>query len=299
MNWLLEPFDYDFMQRALAAGLLAAVATSVIGTWVVIRGMSFLSDALAHGVLPGIALAFVWGIDPTIGAAVSAAVMVVGVGAVGRHTRLGEDSSIGLLFVGMLALGVVIISRSSSYAGDLNSFLFGNPLGVTVVDLRVAATATFVVVALATLCYRPFLVLCFNRDKAALFGLRPGLTNLVMLGLIALAVVTSYQAVGTLLVSGLLIAPPATASLLARRVPAIMTVAAVFGMLSVTLGLAISYHYDTAAGATAAAVAVGFFFLVAVLTTAARVVGRLAPRPPGAVQPAATPVSTESTEPLT
>jgi ABC-type Mn2+/Zn2+ transport system permease subunit len=276
VDWLTEPFEYDFMQLALAAGLLAALATSVIGTWVVIRGMSFLSDALAHGVLPGIALAFVWGIDPTIGAAVSAAVMVVGVGAVGRHTRLGQDSSIGLLFVGMLALGVVIISRSGSYAGDLNSFLFGNPLGVTTGDLVAAAVAAVVVVSLATVCYRPFLVLCFNGDKALLLGLRPGLANLVMLGLIAVAVVTSYQAVGTLLVSGLLIAPPATASLLARRVPVIMALAALLGMLSVTVGLIVSYHYDTAAGASAAATAVALFFVVAAATWLVQALGRRA-----------------------
>jgi ABC-type Mn2+/Zn2+ transport system permease subunit len=293
VDWLTEPFQYDFMQRALAAGLLAAVATAVIGTWVVIRGMSFLSDALAHGVLPGIALAFVWGIDPTIGAAVSAAVMVVGVGAVGRHSRLGQDSSIGLLFVGMLALGVVIISRSGSYAGDLNSFLFGNPLGVTTGDLVVATAAAAIVVTLATVWYRPFLVLCFNRDKAALLGLRPGATNLMMLGLIAVAVVTSYQAVGTLLVSGLLIAPPATASLIARRVPVIMALAALLGAASVTVGLVVSYHYDTAAGATAAATAVGLFFVVAAITWAARA---LASR---RRYPAATPVSTDSTDPLT
>lgn len=273
MSWVTEPFTYEFMQRALLAGLLAAVATGVIGTWVIIRGMSFLSDALAHGVLPGIALAFVWGIDTTLGAAVSAVVMVLGVNALTRRTRLGEDTSIGLLFVGMLALGVVIISRAGSYAGDLTSFLFGDLLGVTVADLWLQAAAAVVVVGGCAAAYRAFLVLCFNRDKAALLGMRPGLTHLLMLALIALAVVASYQAVGTLLVSGLLIAPPAAASLLARRVPVIMVSAALIGSASVVVGLVVSYHYDLAAGAMVAAVAVGSFFVTAAIAAVRSALG--------------------------
>jgi ABC-type Mn2+/Zn2+ transport system permease subunit len=272
MDWLLDPFQLDFQQRALAAGCLAAVATAVIGTWVVIRGLSFLSDALAHGVLPGIALAFVWGANPTLGAAVSAAVMVIGVDAVHRRTRLSQDTSIGLLFVGMLALGVVIVSRSDSYFGELTSFLFGNLLGVDAQDLWIEAIAAAVVVAGGVVLYRPFLVLCFNEQKAALYGLRPAATNLAMLGLIALAVVASYRAVGTLLVSGLLIAPAATASLVTRRVPALMALAVALGVGSVVTGLIVSYHHDTAAGATVAAVAVAGFFVVALATGLRRAV---------------------------
>lgn len=283
MNWLLDPFQLEFQQRALAAGCLAAVATAVIGTWVIIRGMSFLSDALAHGVLPGIALAFVWGLDTTAGAALSAAVMVVGVNAVNRRTRVGSDTSIGLLFVGMLAVGVVIISRSASYFGDLTAFLFGDLLGVSTGDIWIEAGAAVVIVVACVVLYRPFLVLCLNEDKAALFGMRPGATNLAMLGLIALAVVASFQAVGTLLVSGLLIAPPAAASLVTRRVPVLMAVAALLGVASVTIGLVLSYHYDTAAGATAAAVAVGLFFIAALVRGARQLVANRQ-----AMQPSAT-----------
>lgn len=271
---LVEPFRYEFMLRALAAGCLAATASAVIGTWVVLRGMSFLSDALAHGVLPGIALAFVWGLDPTLGAAAAAVVMVVGVDQVSRRTRLGEDTSIGLLFVGMLALGVVLISRTTSYAGDLTSFLFGNLLGVTSDDLVVQAVIVVVVVGASVAFHRAFLVLSFNRDKAALLGLRPGLANIVMLALIALAVVASYQAVGTLLVSALLIAPPATATLVTRRLPATMAVAVALGVGAVVVGLEISYHADTAAGATAAVVAVAAFFVVAAVDATRRALVR-------------------------
>ena len=194
----------------------------MIGTWVVVRGMSFMGDALAHGVLPGIALAFVWGIDVTVGALVSAAVMVAGIDVVHRRARLPEDTGIGLLFVGMLALGVIVISREGSYAGDLTSFLFGDILGIRTPDLWLQAAVAVGTSAAVILLYRPFLALSFNRDKAAALGLRPALAHVAMLVLLALAVVSSFRIVGTLLVFGLLIAPPATATLLVRRLPAVM-----------------------------------------------------------------------------
>jgi ABC-type Mn2+/Zn2+ transport system permease subunit len=248
-------------QRALLAGLLAALTTSVIGTWVVLRGMSFLGDALAHGVLPGIALAFVWGIDVTVGALVSAAVMVVGIDLVHRRARLAEDTGIGLLFVGMLALGVIIISREDTYAGDLTSFLFGDILGVRAADLRLQAAIAAATLIAVRLLYRPFLALSFNRDKARSLGLRPELAHAVMLGLLALSVVGSFRVVGTLLVFGLLVAPPAAATLLVRTVPATMAVAAVLGCAATVVGLAVSYHADTAASATVAGIAVAEFFV--------------------------------------
>ena len=144
MTWLTEPFEFAFMQRALLAGMFAVAMTSTIGTWVVVRGMSFVGDALAHGVLPGIAVAFLIGIDPAIGAFAAAVVMVIVISLVNQRSGLSEDTGIGLLFVGMLALGVVIISRSDGFAGDLTSFLFGNPLGVTRGDLVFQAIAVVV-----------------------------------------------------------------------------------------------------------------------------------------------------------
>ena len=164
------------MQRALLAGLLAVAMTSTVGTWVVIRGMSFVGDALAHGVLPGIAVAVLVGVDPTIGAFVAAMVMVAVISLVSRRSGLGDDTGIGLLFVGMLALGVVIISRSDAFAGDLTSFLFGNPLGVTTGDLRFqAARAGARPRWPAALLYRPLLALSFNETKAGpCWGCAPG-----------------------------------------------------------------------------------------------------------------------------
>jgi ABC-type Mn2+/Zn2+ transport system permease subunit len=263
---LLEPLlCLGFMQRALIAGILVVVTTSVIGTWVVVRGLTFMGDALAHGVLPGIALALIIGFSSLLGAALGALVMVVGINFIHSRAKVTEDTAIGLLFVGMLALGVIIISRSDAFAVTLTSVLFGDPIGTTTGDLVVEAIAAVVTLVTSALLYRPFLVLSFNRQKAEVLGMRPRIADLAMMALITLAILSSFQAVGTLLVFGLLIAPPATASLVARRVPWMMGTAAAIGTVAVTAGLLVSYHLDTAAGATMSGMAVFLFFVVLAL----------------------------------
>jgi ABC-type Mn2+/Zn2+ transport system permease subunit len=262
MSWLTEPFSNEFMMQALLAGILAVVTTSLIGTWVVLRGLSFMGDALAHGVLPGIALAFVWGFDLTIGAAMSALIMIAGIEYVHRRARLSEDTAIGLLFVGMLALGVIIMSRAPSFAGSLTGFLFGNILAVGQSDLIIQAVAAGITALAVAVFYRPFLVLSFNEDKAEVLGLRPRLAHTVMLGLLTLAIVTSFRVVGNLLVFGFLVAPPATASLLVRRVPTMMITAVIIGIATVGGGLLLTWHADTAAGASIAGASVAVFFFV-------------------------------------
>lgn len=270
MDWLTEPFQLAFMQRALIAGGLAAITTALVGTWVVLRGLTFMGDALAHGVLPGIALGVVLGFNLTLGAAASAIVMVAGINLVHRRSRLNEDTGIGLLFVGMLAAGVVIISRSTSYAGSLTGILFGDALGATGGDLVVLAVTLGLVMAATAVYYRAFLVLSFNDQKAEMLGLAPRIAHIVMLAMVTMAVVASFQTVGTLLVFGLLVAPPATAALVARRVPAMMAVAAVIGTSAVVVGLIVSYYAGTAASATIAVVAVTAFFVVLMVHPASR-----------------------------
>lgn len=262
LELLTEPFGFEFLRNTLYAGLLTVVASSLIGTWVVLRGMSFMGDALAHGVLPGIAVAYITGGNLLLGGAVSAGFMIGGVTLASARSRLGEDVSIGLLFVGMLAAGVAIISKGGSYAGDLTTILFGEPLGVRPEDVRIAAVAAVVTLFVTVLLYRPFLVLSFSRAKAQTLGLRPGLAHLVMLALIAGVVITSFRTVGTLLVFALLVAPPATAALVSRRVPVMMTVAVLVGSVAVVLGLVVSFHAATATGPTIAGLAVVNFFLV-------------------------------------
>ena len=265
MEWLIEPLSEPFMQRVLVGSALAVMTASLIGTWIVLRGLSFMGDALAHGVTPGIALAFAVGFNLTVGAIGAAVAMTLGINLVHRKAGLREDTGIGLLFVGMLALGVIIMSRLPSFSSSLATILFGDTLGIKREDIVIQALAAAVTLVAILIFYRAFLVLSFNEEKAEMLGLRPRLAHLVMLSLLTLAIVTSFRTVGTLLVFALIVAPPATASLMVRRVPTMMATAVIFGFLAVVSGLLISWYADTAAGATMAGVSVALFFLVLAL----------------------------------
>ena len=262
MGFFIDAFEPAFMQRALIGSLLAIVASSLVGTWVVLRGLAFLGDALAHGVIPGIALAVLMGYNPFLGAFVAAIVMTGLVTFVSNRTVMTDDTSIGLLFVGMLSLGVVIVSKADSFSTDVTTILFGDALGVSKSDIRNQLIATAFVIICTVLLYRPFLALTFNETKAATLGMRPKLTQAALLGLLSLSIVSSFQTIGTLLVFGLIVAPPATASLLVKRVVPIMLVSMLLGALAVIVGLLLSFHYGTAGGATIAGLCVLEFFLV-------------------------------------
>ena len=214
-----------------------------------------------------------------IGAMVSALVMVGGVSLVNRTTRLSDDTGIGLLFVGMLALGVIILSREATFAGDLTGLLFGDVLGVRNDEIRLGAIVLAITIVGLVAGHRSFLALAVNRDKAETLGLHPKLAHAVLLTLLALSVVSSFRVVGTLLVFGFLVAPPATAVLIVRRIPVAMVIAVLFGWLSVLIGLVISYHHDTAASATIAGVAVAQFFVVLTVTEIRDFMLRRSPRP--------------------
>ncbi|MFD5906107.1 zinc ABC transporter permease AztB [Streptomyces microflavus] len=261
MEWLTVPFEVTFVQRALWGGVLVSAICALAGTWVVLRGMAFLGDAMSHGLLPGIAVAALLGGNLMVGAMVSAVVMTAGVTALGRTPRLSQDTGIGLLFVGMLSLGVIIVSRSQSFAVDLTGFLFGDVLAVRQQDLLVLAAALLAALAVSVLGHRAFLALAFDSRKAHTLGLRPRLAHAVLLGLLGLAIVASFHIVGTLLVLGLLIAPPAAALPWARSVRGVMVLAALLGTLATFGGLLLSWHLSTAAGATVAALAVSLFFV--------------------------------------
>ena len=274
MDWLIDAFEPTFMQRALIGSLIAVVATSLVGTWVVLRGLAFLGDALAHGVIPGIALAVLWSFNPLIGAFVAAIVMSGLVSMVSNRSTVREDTAIGLLFVGMLSLGIVIVSRAGSFSTEVTALLFGDVLGVTTEDIRSQTIAAAIVVIATLVLYRPFLALTFNRDKAQTLGMRPQLAQTALLVLLALSIVASFQAIGTLLVFGLLIGPPATALLIARRVPVIMVTSMLLGAVAVVSGLLVSYHYGTAGGATIAGISVTQFFLLLAMREASEALKR-------------------------
>ena len=271
-SWWLDPFrDNEFMREALLAALLTVVTTSLVGTWVVLRGLSFFGDALAHGVLPGIAIATIAGFSTTLGAAAAAVVMVLGVNAIRQFSPLPDDTSIGVLFVGFLALAVVVMSSpSASQSGDLDSFLFGSINAIDGADLRrqiVVAAATIVGIAVL---YRALLVTTFDETLARTMGFRPRLVHGVLLVMLAMAIVASFETVGNLLVVAFLIAPPATAALVTRRVPVMMATAVLLGSLAAVVGLLVSYHHRTGTGATMALSTVVLFLVVLVGSTLVR-----------------------------
>ncbi len=264
MNFLFAPFtDNEFLRLSLVATCIVAVTCAIAGAFVVLRGLAFVGDALAHGVVPGVAVAMLAGFSGVLGAAVGAAVMMGGVGLVNRRYRLSSDTSIGLLFVGMLALGVIIQSRSSTFAGDLTKVLFGEVLGVAWSDIAWQTVAFGVVAGTAWVCRRPFLLLSFDEGLAETSGFPVRRYANIMLAMVAVTVVASFQTVGTLLVLGMLVAPAATGALFGRRISTVIAIAAVVGVASSYVGLLVSYHADLAAGASIVLVAVVVFALCA------------------------------------
>jgi len=257
----VDPFlTNGFMANALLGGLIVAVACGVVGTLVVLRGLAFIGDALSHGVLPGIAVAMLLGYPGILGAAVGSAVMIGGIGYLTRKSSLSNDTAIGLFFVGMLALGVIIVSRSSSFSGDLVRVLFGELLGISRTDILIQAAATVLILAAAIVFHRPFLLLCFSPEQADMAGYPSRLFHGIMLAMIALTVIVSFQTVGTMLVFGMLLAPAAASALFARRISTMMAGASALGAVSVYAGLLASYHFDLAAGAAITLTATLLFF---------------------------------------
>ena len=261
--FMVTPFlSNQFMLNALAAGVLVSIACGIVGTLIVLRGLAFIGDALAHGVLPGIAVALLLGLPGILGAALGAVVMIGGISLITQRSRLSSDTAIGLLFVGMLALGVVIVSRSTSFSGDLIRVLFGEVLGIDRNALLIQLTATLLILITTIICARPFLMLCFNTEQAQVAGYSVKLYHNLMLALIALTVIVSFQTVGTLLVFGMLLAPAGASALVARRMETMMIWSGIFGTLSVYIGLLSSYYFNIAAGASIVLSAAIIFFIV-------------------------------------
>jgi len=263
---LFEPFAVEFFVRALFGGTLVAVICGVVGTWVVIRGMAFLGEAIGHAMLPGVALATVLGAPVLLGAALSAAAMSAAIGLLQRRGRLSYDTSIGLLFVAMLSLGVIIVSHSRSFATDATALLFGDILAIQPDDILVLAMAVIVTVGVSAAFHRSFVATAFDVRIARTLELRPQLAHVALVALVTVAVVASFQAVGTLLVVGLLLAPAVAARAWTTRIPTTMVAATVFGAAAVLIGLLASWHFATAAGASIAAASI----LLAVVSSATR-----------------------------
>ena len=272
MEFLVEPFEADFVRTGAIAAALVGVLCGVVGCYVILRGMALMADSLAHGVLPGIAIAFALtagaaGDEPDR-AAIAAGALVAGLLTAGatslvlRRSRVRQETAAAVVFVFMLALGVVLISRVDGYSVDLTTFLFGDVLGVGAAEVIASAIAAAAVLVLVAALYRPFLLVSFDRQRAAALGLPVDRLDLLLLVVVTIAVVIGFQIVGALLVLGLLMAPPAAAALLTKRLPTMMLTSAAIAATSAPIGLLASWHLDLAAGASIVLVAVSVFVVL-------------------------------------
>jgi manganese/iron transport system permease protein len=261
IDWLLHPLTYAFMERGLLAAVMVGVLCSVIGCYVVLRSMAFLGDAMAHAILPGIAIAYLLKGNLTIGALVAAVVVALGIGAFSQRGTIKEDTAISIMFTAALALGIALISSIRTYAVDLSHILFGNVLGVSPSDLWLTAILGTVILAITLICYKPFLVITFDPLLASTLRLPLQFLRNLLLVLLAMTIVTSMQTVGVGLVAAMLVTPGATAFLLTKRLPAMMGLAALLGALASVVGLYISYYLNIASGSTIVLTATLFFVL--------------------------------------
>jgi ABC-type Mn2+/Zn2+ transport system permease subunit len=245
--WLIEPLMYGFMLRGLAAGILASIACATLSGFVVWRGMAFAGDAVAHSILPGIVLAYIFGFSMFFGAIAAAAVAVAGIGILSRRSELREDTAIGVMFAGLFALGILLLSKVAAFQ-DLSHILFGNILGVNRTDLIIMAVISTAVILLVALFYKELLVTSFDPSHAVAIGLSPELIRYGLLAAIALTTVVAVQTVGVVLVLALLITPAAAASLLSKQLRTIIPLSISFSIASTFVGFYSSYYLDLSSG---------------------------------------------------
>lgn len=265
VDWLLDPLQFNFIVRALLAAVLVGIISPILGTYVVLRGMAFFGDALAHTILPGVVVAFLLGWPLALGALVVGVLTALGIGVLTEQGELKEDTAIGVIFVGMFALGIAMLSASNNYSVDLAHFLFGNLLGVSVHDLWVIAGLGTAVLVTVFLFYKEFLLISFDPVLATTLRLPTVFFRYLLLVLVAVTIVTSLQVVGIALSLAMFVTPAATASLLTRRLPSMMTIAAVNGASSGVAGLYLSYYLNIASGAAIVLVATSIFVVVFLL----------------------------------
>ncbi len=265
IDWLITPLSYGFMQRGLIASMLVGILCAVVGCYIVLRSMAFLGDALAHGILPGVAVAYLLQINLTLGALAAGVAVALGIAFLSRQGTIKEDTAIGILFAASLSLGVLLISTIRTYAVDLTHILFGNVLGVSPADLWLMGGLVCVVLTTIILLYKEFLVISFDPVHAAALRLPANLLRHLMLVLLALTVVVSLQTVGVGLVAAMLVTPGATAYLLTRRLSEMMILAAALGAFSGIVGLYLSFYFNVASGAAVVLTATALFLLTFLL----------------------------------
>jgi manganese/iron transport system permease protein len=249
MSAIVEPLGYEFFVRALGASILVGVVCAVIGTYMVLRGLAFMGDALSHAAFPGVVAAYLLGAPFYIGASVAAVGTALAIGWISRRGRLRGDTAIGVLFAGMFAFGIFLFSTIENYVGDLFGFLFGQILGTSTADLIALAILSLIVLGVVAVLWKELLYSTFDPLAAAASGLPVAALEYLFLGLIALTIVISLQAVGIILVVAMLVTPAATAQLLANRFSRLMALAVLIGTVAPVVGLYLSFWTNTASGA--------------------------------------------------
>ena len=267
IDFLLTPLAYDFFVRALVASALVGVACAVIGSFVVLKGMSFIGDAVSHAAFPGIVIAYMLGLPIILGGAVASIVTALGIGALTRRSGLRSDSIIGVLFAGMFALGVALFSSIPNYVGDLFHFLFGDVLGISVADLIALSLLVLILLVVVRILWKELLFATFDPLGAGAAGLPVRRLDDLLLILIAVTIVISLQAVGIVLVVAMITTPAATAQMLVQRFGKMISTAALIGVVSAVAGLYLSYALDLASGAAIVLVETALLLLVLFVTS--------------------------------
>ena len=265
MDYIFGPFEYSFMVRALIVSVLVGVMCPILGAYVITRGRSFMGDALAHSVLPAMVVAFLLGISPFFAAVPAGILIALLMGAVSRRTGVSEDTSIGIIFAGMFALGLVMLSSATNINVDIEDLLLGQVLGVSQTDVYVSLGLTALVLVGLYAFHRQLVYTTFDSVGAAVVGIKTRFIEYVLLALLALVIVIGIQAAGIVLVMAMLITPAAAGYMLARRFVGVMVIGAVIGAVSAIAGLYLSYYADLPSGPAMALVATGFFAVSAVV----------------------------------
>jgi manganese/iron transport system permease protein len=265
LDALLAPLQYEFMLRGFLAASVVGAVCALLGTYVVLRGMAFFGDALAHAVLPGVAIAYLLGGGAQAplfwGGLLAGVATALGIGTISHGGQIKEDTAIGVIFAGMFALGVALISTARNFSVDLTHFLFGNVLGVSPADLQLTIIFAALILLLVLAFYKEFLVISFDPVLASILRLPTRLFRYLLLIMIAVTIVVSLQTVGIALMVAMLVTPASTASLLTRRLSIMMVLAAVIGAFSGVTGLYLSYYSNIASGPAVVLVATALFLL--------------------------------------
>jgi len=278
-KYLLEPVQYEFIQRALIASITIGISCGLIGTYIMLRRMSLIGDALAHAVLPGVVVSFMVAgkseIALFIGAVVSGIVTVLLIGFVNRNSKIKEDTSIGIIFTGAFALGILLVSQLKQVHIDLSSYLFGDVLGVSTGDITLSLIIMVVIILCILLFYKQLLLTSFDPTMALTIGISTTLVHYMLMTLLSMSIVAGLQSVGVILIIAMLITPPATAYLLSNNLKKILFLSPMFGTISAVAGLYLSYHFNFASGASIVLVAVALFLLAFLFSPKEGVVTRL------------------------